>query len=85
MPDELLVGIPATWIDHEDDMANGWFTKVYVVQSFARDGTPREVIAVKLRFGDAHTIAKAHAPAKVLVFDADKGPAVNGPGYISDR
>lgn len=54
-------------------------TKVYVVQQYDRDGRPGEVIGVKTAFGPAHTLAKAHAPAKVLYAMADKTDLPNIP------
>ena len=45
--------------------------KVYVVQ---REGG--EVVTVKLTFAAAHAIAKDHAPARVLLFRADKYPTL---------
>ncbi len=43
--------------------------KVFIVQKASG-----EVIAVKLKFMDAHGIAKQHAPAKIWFGFADKEP-----------
>ena len=53
------------------------FVKVYVVQLYDRQGNPGEVIAAKLTFSTAHTIAKANAPARVLYAEADKTETLN--------
>ena len=56
-------------------------TKVYIVQRANSDGVlTGEVIAAKLTFIEAQTIAKAHAPAKVTMLFADKSPLANGVG-----
>ena len=46
--------------------------KVYVVQRADREGNLGELLAVKLTFAAAHTIAKRKAPARVHVVTADK-------------
>lgn len=46
--------------------------KTYIVQKAAPDGTLGRLLAVKLTFAAAHTIAKRFAPAKVHVVTADK-------------
>lgn len=56
-------------------------TKVYFVQKCERDGTPKEVIAVKLTFTAAHQIAKKYAPCKVGWTIADKSDVPNKPEY----
>jgi hypothetical protein len=48
--------------------------KVYLVQQ--PDGA---VIAAKLRYQDAHAIAKAEAPCRVLFLMADKTTRLNPP------
>ncbi len=50
----------------------GYSTKTYVVQR--KSG---EVIAVKLRWEDAHAIAKREAPCRVIFAFADKTPDLN--------
>ncbi|MBY0560010.1 hypothetical protein [Hyphomicrobium sp.] len=60
---------------------SGYVTKVYIVQKFDRDGTPREVIAAKLTFSSAHQLAKDNAPAKVIFAIADKTLQVNVPAH----
>jgi hypothetical protein len=55
----------------------GYETKVYAVQKFDRDGSPGEVIAIKLTWSAAHEIAKRYAPAKVVFAVADKDPTPN--------
>jgi hypothetical protein len=59
---------------------SAWGTKIYIVQK--ADG---EVIAVKLRFTDAHIIAKQHAPARVLFGFADKSLALNVVAHEADQ
>lgn len=59
--------------------------KVYIVQKFHRDGTPGEVIAVKLVFSIAHQIAKAHAPCKIVFGRADKTLELNVMDHFSDQ
>ncbi len=55
--------------------------KVYIVQRATRDGIlTGEVIAAKLTFTEAQSLAKAHAPAKVTMLFADKTPFANGVG-----
>lgn len=54
--------------------------KIYVVQ--AQDG---RVLGVKLSFEAAQSLAKAEAPARVLIGWADKTPEPNVTAYISDR
>ena len=53
--------------------------KIYIIQQYDRDGTPREIIDVKLTFRAAHDIAKRFAPAKVLYTEADKSLNVCAP------
>ncbi len=55
-------------------------TKVYIVQRASG-----EVIAAKLTFLDAHQIAKAHAPARVLFAVADKTQALNVTAHSADQ
>lgn len=54
--------------------------KVYIVQKASG-----EVIAAKLTFIDAHQIAKAHAPARVLFAVADKTQALNVTAHSADQ
>ena len=51
--------------------------KVYVVQKFHRDGTPGEVLAVKLTRQAAHQVALEYAPSKVIFAVADKSSFAN--------
>jgi len=51
--------------------------KIYAVQKFDHDGSPGEVIAVKLTHAAAHDIAKRFAPSKVIFAVADKDPTPN--------
>lgn len=55
-------------------------TKVYIVQRANGD-----VIAAKLTFIDAHQIAKAHAPARVLFAIADKTQTLNVTAHSADQ
>lgn len=54
--------------------------KTYIVQK-----SSGEVIAVKLKFLDAHQIAKEHAPAKVLFAAADKTLDLNVSEHFVDQ
>ncbi|CAA2141474.1 hypothetical protein [Hyphomicrobium sp. ghe19] len=58
---------------------SGYQTKVYIVQKYDRDGSPGEIIAVKLTFASAHQLAKSNAPAKVVFAIADKSVFRNVP------
>jgi hypothetical protein len=61
-------------------------TKVYIVQCAREDGSiAPEIVAVKLRHLDAHTIAKRLAPARVVALVADKTTVVNGEAHSSSR
>jgi hypothetical protein len=59
--------------------------KVFIVQQADENGKLGEILAVKLTFGAAHSIAKANAPAKVLFGMADKTEAPNPPGQYRDQ
>jgi hypothetical protein len=55
-------------------------TKVFIVQRASG-----EVIAAKLRFADAHDIAKRNAPARVLFALADKTLQLNVMAHEADQ
>lgn len=59
--------------------------KVYVVQKTDRQGTPQEVLAVKLTHSTAHEIAKAYAPARVICVMADKTISANALGAAQNH
>lgn len=61
-------------------MAAGYQTKVYIVQK-----ATGEVLAAKTSFGPAHTLAKIHAPARVLFAVADKGLGLNVMEHEADQ
>lgn len=54
----------------------GYVAKVFIVQK-----ATGEVLAAKLTFSAAHTIAKANAPARVLFALADKEGELNVTDY----
>lgn len=66
-------------------MGNAYSCKVYVVQKTDRQGSPQEVLAVKLTHTAAHLIAKAHAPARVICVMADKGIELNCMGAAQNH
>ena len=63
-----------------EPMSGGYTVKVYIAQSEAG-----LVLAVKLTFAAAHAVAKAHAPARVLLYVADKDPSLSAPVPTLDQ
>lgn len=63
-------------------MASGFTCKVYVVLQCDRLGSIEGVLAVKLNFADAQSLAKSYAPCKVVTVIADKTPMLNGPAHF---
>ncbi|QIG76987.1 hypothetical protein EVC30_159 [Rhizobium phage RHph_Y1_11] len=60
-------------------------TKIYLAQKYDRAGNPGAIVGVKLTFAAAHAIAKANAPAKVLLGLADKTLLENPPVLFGDQ
>lgn len=60
---------------------SSYVAKVYIVQKYDREGNPGEIIAAKLTFAAAHSVAKDNAPAKVVFALADKSPHRNVPAH----
>lgn len=63
--------------------------KVYVVMRADSDGNllPEAPVAIKLRHEDARAISVLPhvVPAKVLLYNVDKGTMLNGPEAYRDR
>lgn len=54
-----------------------YIVKVYVVQKADKEGKLGELLAVKLTWTEAHTIARRNAPAGVTPVIADKTEELN--------
>lgn len=57
-------------------------TKVYITQKVDDQGRLAEVLAARLTFEAAHTIAKAHAPCKVILMLANKALTLDETDHI---